>query len=488
MKRLIATLGISLLAAGAQAGSLNLNSSPFPGLTLNRIKDIRADIPAPSSDVELAGPRVTLLLGAEQSNQRNPVWPGYSVFGQPILLYEAGVRSFLIAHPNPPAGYNAVLLSPQPVFEKQGAVPGLNFTFAFHFPVNGVDTFAYRYKTAGRPLQDVQTVVHERFHIYQRSAFAQRYGERGSEPDAEDLSLAALEQAALKSALLAAEPAGTSRFARQFLAVRSERYSRQPDCAAKENYEERLEGMARYVEQSLMSRPEVSGTPYDMIPYLSRALDMFPDIDSMDKSRYYTTGAAEGLLLDLAGRVEWKESVAAGSAVRDLLSLAYPLAPGEAGSVLAEAKAEHGYEKLLETGTQKATAFLAAKAAAVSAYESSPGIEWSVPSPRSLSFSAQSPNFKLGYTGTLMPKLEMFDASTEGFTLNFTDRPAILGPGAVRFHAAAAAVTLDGQPFTLSDGTYQFGTLLVAEAGLDLSVSSPGTLTVAGRKAEISYR
>ena len=448
--------------------------------------------PVPVSDVEAVGPRVTLLLNADRSNQLNPVWPGYSVFGQPVLLYEAGIRSFLIAHPNPPAGYNAVFSSPRTVFEKQGAISDLNFPFQFHRQVGKIDTFAYRYQPGDKPERDVHTVVHERFHVYQEKDFAAtQHSQRTSEPDAEDLALAALEQRALKSALQTADPAGSARFARQFLAVRAERYARLPDSGDVETEQERTEGMAQYIEENLMARPDVAPVPGGVIPLITRRLDRFPTIDDMEKGRYYATGAAQGLLLDRAGHAGWKELVSAGAAPHELLALSYPMSSGTGQALLAEAKAEHGYNDLLRTGTQVAADFQSLKDSAISDYENSPGIEWKVPVPwdneTNFGFSGSNPDFKLDGRETLMPHLHLLDVSGKTFTLHFEDRPAVLGSG-VRFHAAAsAAVLIDGVSIPLSDGSYPFNTLSLNEAGLNLSIAKPGTLTVTGRKAVITY-
>lgn len=486
VKKPAAVITLLLLASAAQAQRVNLNSSAFHGLDLAGIRAMKADIPAPVSDVETAGPRVTLLLGADESNRRDPVWPGYDVFGQPVLLYEAGVRSFLIAHPNPPAGYGPVFSSPRAVFVKQGPVPNLNFTFSFHFPVNGADSFAYRYRPDGKPEQDIRTVVHERFHVFQQTGFKPgRYGERASEPDGEDLAMAALEQKVLKSALAAGSPEAAARYLGQFVAARETRYARFPDARHQETYEERSEGTARYVEYGLMLREGLAPQPGGPAALFSAHLNWFPDVDAMEKSRYYATGAAQGLLLDRAGRGDWKARVAAGSAPYDVTSQAF--APRDAAAALADAKREHGYDALLGTGLQTAAAFQTAKAAAIAAYEAQPGIEWSAPTANDMGYSAASPSYKLNGSDTLMPKMYMIDARTDGYSLNVTDRPAVLGDGAVRFHASAA-LTLNGQPFQPADGVYRFESLTLTEAGLDLSVSRPGTLTIAGGKAEISLR
>ncbi len=483
---IISVLPFQKIYAQAQWDRSFDGNQPLPVINIDTL-------PVPASDVEIAGPYVTLLLNADQSNQRAPIWPGYSVFGQPILIYEAGIRSFLLAHPNPPAGYSAVFSSPQTVFEKQGPISDLNFPFQYHRTVNNVDTFAYRYEPGEKPDRAVRTIIHERFHVYQAKGFANlTYNRRTSEPDAEDLALAALEQKTLKSALKAGDPADSSRFVRQFLAVRAERYSRQPDSRDQEIDEERLEGMAEYLEDNLMNRPEVAPKPGGVITKITARLDVFPTIDDMGKGRYYATGAAQGLLLDLGGSSDWKERVSAGASLRDMVALSYPLLSGTEQALLAEAKSAHGYSELFQTGTQVATEFQSLKARAISEYDSSPGIEWTVPVPwdkdTNFGFSGSKPDYKLNESETLMPNLYLLDVSAAAFTLHFANRPAVLGSG-VRFHAAAAAeLLLNGKPFTLLDGSHPFVTLSLTEAGLNLSISKSGTLTVMDRKAVISYR
>ena len=290
----------------------------------------------------------------------------------------------------------------------------------------------------------------------------------------------------LKSALYAQAPEAAAGFMGQFIAVREARYARFPDCRYSETYEERSEGTARYVEQALMLREEVSPQPGGQAALLARHLDWFPDVDNMSKSRYYATGAAQGLVLDRAGRGDWKDLVAAGDSPYDVTVRAF--APQDAAAALAAAKAGHGYEALLAEGLQKASAFQTAKAAAIAAYNALPGLEWSVPTARSMGYSAASPSYKLSDAETLMPTTYMVDIKAEGYAFNLTNRPVVRGDGELRFHAAAPAITLDGRPFTAAEGTHPFDSLLLSEAGLEMSVSRPGTLSVAGGKAVITLR
>lgn len=488
-------LGLALLAvwplkAGAAAADGGFWGGFFDGSKVR--PDLEAFPPPFSSAAGVSDPRVALLLSADQSNRKMPVWPGYSVFGQPVLLYENGKRSFLLAHGDPPPGYDAVLASPQAVFEKEGAIADLRFNFQFHRSVNGVDTFAYRYKTGSKPDNDAHTIVHERFHVHQETGFKRVFGQsRQSELDAEDLALAGLEQAALGAALKAGDPLESSSLARQFLAVRAERYRRHPDSRAQEDSEERSEGMAEYVEQSLMNRPDVAPTSAGATGEVLVKLSRFPGVADMEKGRYYGTGAAQGLLLDRGGPKDWKERVSDGTAVRDLLALTYPVPAAGEAALLAEAKKSFGYTELLRQGSEQVVLFQRLKARAIADYDALPGLEWTVRVPwtpeTQFGHRGVPPDFKLSDQETLMPLLQTLDVRASGFSLHAEDRPAVLGPN-VRLHVgASAAVTLNGQPWTPAEGTYPFESFAVVEAGLDISISRPGTLTVAGRKAVLSF-
>lgn len=490
-------LGLALLTLWPLKAGAGIAEGGFWGGVFDGSKarpDLDA-VPPPSAPgaFGISDPRVGLLLSAEESNRKVPVWPGYQVLGQPVLLYEDGKRSFLLGHRDPPPGYDAVLASPQTVFKKEGAIPDLQFSFQFHRSVNAVDTFAYRYETGSNPEGDAHTIVHERFHVHQETGFTRVRGQRRqSESDAEDLALAGLEQAALKGALEADEPLESSHLARQFLAIRAERYRRQPDSRAQEDSEERTEGMAEYVEQSLMNRPGVAPTSSGVSGQIAGRLSRFPGVDDMEKGRYYGTGAAQGLLLDRGGPKDWKERVSAGAAVRDVLALTYPVPAADEAALLKEAKSSLGYAALLRQGSAEATQFQRLKAKAIADYAGLPGREWTVAIPwtphMDFGHSSGKPEFKLNDQETLMPLLMTVDVRDEGFVLHAEDRPAVIGPN-VRLHASlSAAITLDGKHVALADGSYPFESLTVAEAGLELSISKPGTLTLAGRKAVLSWR
>lgn len=486
MKRIALTAALSLLASFADAGALL--PAPFGSLDLPRPGGFRADIPEPVFNVGTLDPRVTLLLNAAESDRRDPVWPGYSVFGQPVLLYEKGTRSFLFAHPNPPPGYAQAADALWPVFEKPGEVPGLRFIFEFHFPCNGTDSFAFMYAPAEDPVANVRTIVHERFHVFQEEAFSPgSYVRRDSEPDGEDLALAALEQLSLKSALKAAGRSETGRYIRHYLAARGARYARTPDCRRQEEDEERSEGMALYVDSVLLDRPELAPRPGGSAAAVIEWLDRFPGMDEMTKGRYYGTGAAQGLLLDRAGAAGWKTRVAGGQSLYAALGGLCPLSGPETAAALQEAKAAQGFAELLARGNKSASEGQSSKAAAIAAYEAAPGTEWSVPRPNSAGYSASGPSYKLNKTDRLMPGLHVLTADSGGIRIYFGDRAIIMAARTVRFHARpGAAVLLDGAPAPEADGVYPFRTLSLSEAGAEIVfISKPGALTVAGGKASI---
>lgn len=434
-------------------------------------------------------PRVPLMIAADAANAKDPVWPGYAVLGQPLLVYEADQRSYLIGHPNPPPGYNISQTSPKTVYEKAGAIPDLQFTFQFHRQVNGVDTFAYRHETGSNAESDVHTIVHERFHVHQEDAFKRVHKpRRTSEVDAEDLTLAGLEQALLKDAINASDPLTASDYARQYLAVRAERYRLHPDCKGQEDDEERFEGMAEYVETGLLERQGLLLKRGPVVEY-SIKLARFPEIDDMDKGRYYGTGAAQGLLLDRAGPKDWKQRVQGGTGPHDVLALTYPIKGTEA-ALLAKAKSRSDYAALSQLGTKKAAEFQQQKAQAIAEYAAQKGREWTIEVPwtqeTQFGHSSGKPEFEVGKNERLMPHMRTVDVRSDGFALHAEERPAVIGAGVRLYAAMSAVVMLDGKPFVWADGTYPFKSLTVSELGFELSITKPGTLTVAGKTAKTS--
>ncbi|MDD2773954.1 MAG: hypothetical protein PHP45_09715, partial [Elusimicrobiales bacterium] len=269
--------------------------------------------------------RVSALIRLERTLASAPVWPGYSIFSQPVLIYEEGKRAFLIAHPNPPADFKRLTDSPHSVSLKEGTL-GLNSTMDWHYPLNGADCFAFRYKTGEKflsePLIGVRLVMHERFHIFQETAFKNPFPqmERHVNETPETRALETLEQRVLLRVLDAKSVNESACVGRTFAAIRAFRNEKHFADKNYEDYAERAEGPTRYVELKLTSRLPGKGNAVKK--------GVKEDFDS-DSGRLYGTGAEQALLLDKHGPEDWKTQVAGGKAMFDLLAALYPMSGQE---------------------------------------------------------------------------------------------------------------------------------------------------------------
>ena len=440
-------------------------------------------------------PQAARLLEAAASLQKDPVWPGFKILAQPILLYKVGESTLLIGHPSPPAGYKAVSSSRVTVFEKPGAFD-LDGPFDYHRALNGSDTFAYRVDPGQDALETARIVTHERFHVYQEKAFGPyRHGEPSLSVNAKTIALAALEQRALSKALLADTAEDLRSYARTFVAIRESRYAEDADCLrVVEESEERLEGMARYVDSRTMQR---LATPAHLWTFrnLTERLEMLPDQERLLKWRLYETGAGQGFLLDagpLAAR--WKTKVAAGTPVFEMMRQAYPLEEADRARLLGEAQAALGYAGLLRAAETKVRETAAAREAAVRAFAEAPGPELSVPVPWTqdnsiaVSFSNGGPAFHIDDHTELFTKMGVFEAKGPGFLMRVQDRAMMSGMNMERFHAGKdLRILLDGRPAPSGDGTFRFRAVSITEPGLEIRADRIGTLTVKGRQFSISW-
>ncbi|MFH1724835.1 MAG: hypothetical protein ABII00_09460 [Elusimicrobiota bacterium] len=437
-------------------------------------------------------PRVSLLLRAEAFNRKEPVWPGYSVLGQPILLYEGGERSTLIGHPSPPPGYRTVRGRPAAIYQKEGPVPGLQGAFNFHRDVNGVDTFAYRFESGSAPAEDLATIIHERFHVHQETSFSQfPYGHYYGVADARDLALAKLEHSVLGRALLASDNAVSARYARMFVAVRRARYAEHGDAARPvEDSQEQSEGMARYVELKLTAPPGLGGRGR---AWLIGDLDRPVTLKDMGKWRLYATGAAQGYLLDRARLDGWKEAVQDGTSLFYVTTLAYPVDPSREPGLVQSAKREFDYPALLAEAEDEIEGHSREKQAAVRMYESQPGLELILPhGPRPIPtyFSGGGETYSFDDGSSLITRMKVIEQRGTDYSLIVEDRPAILGPqGMTRFHIPeTASLVIDGRASVLAPGVYPFRSLRMSAPGFELSADIPGTLTVDDDRVRVEWQ
>jgi hypothetical protein len=464
---------------------------PVTVVALLAAASVRA-APRPCAGADLPS-AVRYLLQAEASLTRSPVWPGLSLLKRPMLFFlEADRRAWLVGEARPPAGYLIVCQDPVVVAVKKGVVAAFTTTWDKDYELKGISCFAFRFAEGENVRTAFATCVHEFFHSVQDVTFSNDGFSQGYEvEDAENQSLAAMEQRALARAVTAGTSNDRVRFARVFVAIRALRNLRWGEASSKtENCEERLEGTADYVEQMLVGRPDVLGESGDAgVATMRPRLMALPSVESMARKRLYATGSAQGYLLDLAGVAGWKELVVSGKSLFDLMAAAYPVAEGDRQSLIEGAKTElFGFEACLGEYRTALARTKVERDRALAAYDAQPGYEIRIEATSGYtSASSTGSQYRLPDRETLCTQMGLFKAEGDGYRLELKDLQMIEGTGA-RFHVdSAAKVLLDGKLAGWNPATRKFHTITVKGPGVSFEATRAGTWTVEGRIARIDW-
>lgn len=294
-------------------------------------------------------------IADSSSDRTNSVWPGYSVYFEPLLIQFPGVGALLINQPVPPEGFaQAVSVAPElrpaaalPLFfisesSVTARYPASNYTAAYKF--NGKETIFFRY---GPDSEDI--LIHEAFHKYQHKYFkVDRTGDLWFDDfSAETIAGMYLEQLFLAKAFLF--DGDLSENVKYFIALRA---SREANTGKKEidweNYQEMIEGTAKYVETMarLMKAGENVSDPSEQVKLAARLLEPLNRF-SLAKGRYYHTGLAQGIILDKTGG-DWKKEVESGKYLFDILKTRFPMTAAERAG-----KAKHIFRGSLYAGYLK---------------------------------------------------------------------------------------------------------------------------------------
>lgn len=339
------------------------------------------------------------------------LWPGWQWKTIPLLLYRPRVQDVLLNAPRRPPGFarftgHTVLADPVIYARNDSTVMDIDGqNTSITLDSMAVLVVADRYSRMRQqiegtlsqrsdsvtaswlatwgfiqsPYGEVQLLLHEAFHVHQhRLAPDKRANEQSVTRypllDPVNNALVALESRILRDAVLAATAAERRAGAEQFLAVRSLRWSGLDTAAvAYEKGNEFMEGLGRYVELRFLQRGErvtpvpemflLSGfTGYRGVlrRLLEREMDDLVAIASFSDNRFgnrfgggpmrfrlYSTGGAQGVLLDDVAP-DWKRRIfAPGVHLTDLLAEAIPMSADRRAALVAQARSRYGYDSIL---------------------------------------------------------------------------------------------------------------------------------------------
>lgn len=272
---------------------------------------------------------LTLQMAINLSDdQGEDIWPGYHLAEVPILIFRPGARSFLMmAQPQlvpawaTPIAFDGLDL-PTWVLPSARIQTSPRTPFSQDFPLGDLKVFLVRHDNSTSPESFFRLAVHERFHAYQSSAF-----KRGSPPETcrfpyEDMEHAALIRAEEKQLTQILTENDDDKFTEAvvtYFAIRRARYLTTGGLKARgiETWEETTEGTARYVEEMYAMAAGYSD-PAKARRALVSYFDSF-DPKSLQKWRYYRTGLAIAMGLDLLVEEEWKLACVEGSCLFDFV-------------------------------------------------------------------------------------------------------------------------------------------------------------------------
>jgi hypothetical protein len=276
----------------------------------------------------------------------NDIWPGLDYNDIPILIYRPDTIAFLFNHPDPPAEFEPATEIPwnfkKTVYKFEGRFRNFIGQFWIWEDINGLATLVCPYgDDEGYEQRFFLFVIHEAFHTFQASHFADR-GDSQEEyyplTILENNALATLENlilAQVAEAMIDNQKEKIAGLARQFAVIREHRYRKAPPFVRNhERVKERLENTAFFVEkrfQEAGKRPGYAPTNFlryaRFDPYIERAEVLKALRDgieghvqngaivpmAMPRYRIYDNGATIGYLLDFLD-IDWKERVASDSA------------------------------------------------------------------------------------------------------------------------------------------------------------------------------
>jgi pimeloyl-ACP methyl ester carboxylesterase len=164
-------------------------------------------------------------------------------------------------------------------------------------------------------------LLHEMFHRVQHAIGLAANNPANAHLDSKDGRIwMRLEMRALAEALMGQADGRTAAIA-DALGFRAKRRSLFPQAAAEEDALERNEGMAEYTGLVL------GGLPVDVLADRAAVgLEQREGSESLSRSFAYATGPAYGVLLDASG-VPWRETMAEGGSLSELLDDAYGIDP-----------------------------------------------------------------------------------------------------------------------------------------------------------------
>jgi hypothetical protein len=426
---------------------------------------------------------LALLDLAAEISASETVWPGFRTQDLPLMVQCSGPRTLVLgpfpgARPLPshPA-LGPVALVP----DGQLPLKDVGSLFLGEVQLEGVGWFVMRHQAGTDPVEWYRTLVHELFHMYQKTAFAPtpRPGCRYPYADCANFTALATEGRLLGEALATGQQCHPS-----LVSYAGSRLGRLQGAsgavaASIENQEERIEGSARFVEGRYALEAALS-VPEDEVRRVREALGD-PQPAKLQKWRYYESGRA---LLDLS-KGRQAALVEAGDAPFKVLlrtcGIEVPPIPPRPDQALCEAR--------IAPYLDRETSLLAA-------FEDAPGLRLRLLLPRSLSsfYSNQGLTFSTEDCRLFISGMRLFEDRAASLVVR--QRPVFLqarrddGLYLLEFKGQLQDLSLDGRRVRLEEAwTEDFKrSVTLAGEGFSLEFQGAGRLSLGDGQLTLEAR
>lgn len=307
--------------------------------------------------------RLTDVLG-------DKLWPGFDTRKTPIAINNDDREELLAGHPRPPKEFSVFKnhqLGNEPVMIRDGCTRYGPRSGGWAVNLGGEQTAYVGTLKQGTTENYLSLLIHECFHVYQRTYRERADGPRREPPDDDPTyaALIGLESRILHAALQEPIDKKARLLAQMFTAVRHERRrGLAVEVVRTEGEQEYSEGTATYIQARMFQLLAATG---GIKPVTKKADHRYGGFATAGKSfrefvrrvlpakglpisffhAQYQNGMAQGLLLDRL-RPGWKEEMREkGMTQFKLLERELPLRPKAEATLVARAKRRFAYGELL---------------------------------------------------------------------------------------------------------------------------------------------
>lgn len=324
---------------------------------------------------------VVQMLDALTGDTENPVWPGYDLALQPLVLTFENGHIYGLNLREKGDNWQAIKLETKEIFYSPIDHWGVTQAHMHpEFPIDDQKAYVFRMDLIKDDMMPFLVLIHERFHHHQFEAFTPSTPSEGylDHLNVDNIALMQLEERLLIDFLLA-EKDQKEEIIKDFFAVNKTRQQLlEPSSLNWERDQQRMEGLADYVSVKLFDeKPILPGFNGEL--YLFSLLKSYVNDENVAeramKWRHYGVGATMGYALDFLKADDWKQKIATqGIGQFEIMEKTLQLSPEEIQKRVKKAKQAYQFNNLKQIAATSLSKYQKEIASAYRQYEEIEGV------------------------------------------------------------------------------------------------------------------